>query len=56
MLLGYVLDDRGFESRQGLGIFLFTAASNAALGFTQPPVRWIPEVLSPNSKTAGALS
>jgi hypothetical protein len=25
--LGYGLDDRGFESRQGLGIFLFTTAS-----------------------------
>jgi hypothetical protein len=23
---GYGLDDRGFESRQGLGIFLFTTA------------------------------
>jgi hypothetical protein len=25
--LGYGLDDRRFESRQGLGIFLFTTAS-----------------------------
>jgi hypothetical protein len=26
--LGYRLDDRGFESRQGLGNFLFTTASS----------------------------
>jgi hypothetical protein len=32
----------GFESRQGLGIFLFTTASRPALGPTQPPLRWVP--------------
>jgi hypothetical protein len=37
--LGFGLDDRGFESRQGLGIFLFTTASKSALVFTQPPVQ-----------------
>jgi len=31
--LGYRLDDRGFESRQGLGNFLY-AASRPALGPT----------------------
>jgi hypothetical protein len=31
--LGYGLDDRGFESRQGLGIFLYTV-SRPALGPT----------------------
>jgi hypothetical protein len=30
--LGYGLDGRGFESRQGMGIFLFTTASKPALG------------------------
>jgi hypothetical protein len=30
--LGYGLDDRGFESRQGPGIFLFTIVSIPALG------------------------
>jgi hypothetical protein len=30
----------GFESRQGLGIFLFTA-SRLALDPTQPPIHWI---------------
>jgi hypothetical protein len=28
----------GFDSRRGLGIFLFTTASRTALGPTQPPV------------------
>jgi hypothetical protein len=39
--LGYGLDDRGFESQQGLGIFLFTTASRLALEPTQSPIWWI---------------
>jgi hypothetical protein len=35
------MGDRGFESRQGLGIFLFTTASRPALGPTQPPIQWV---------------
>jgi hypothetical protein len=31
MALGYELDDRGFEFRQSLRIFLFTTASRPAL-------------------------
>jgi hypothetical protein len=42
----YVLDDRGFESRQWLRIFLFTTASRLALGPTQPPRQWIQRDLS----------
>jgi hypothetical protein len=42
----YGLDDRGFESRQGLKIFLFTTASRPVLGPTQPPIQWIPGALS----------
>jgi hypothetical protein len=42
----YGLDDRGstfqwFNSRQGLGIFLFTTASSPALGPTQPVIQWV---------------
>jgi hypothetical protein len=37
--LGYGLDDRGFESWQGLGIFLFTTAYRPALGPTQPHIQ-----------------
>jgi hypothetical protein len=33
----------GFDSRQGLEIFLFTTA---ALGHTQPPIQWVPGALS----------
>jgi len=40
--LGYGLDDRVFESRQGLGIFFFTTTSRSALGPTQPPIQLVP--------------
>jgi hypothetical protein len=46
LLLGYRLDDQGFESQQGLGIFLFTTMSRPAVGPTQPPIQWIPGALS----------
>jgi hypothetical protein len=36
---------RGFESRQGLGIFLFNTASRMALKPTQPPIQWVPDSL-----------
>jgi hypothetical protein len=51
--LGYGLDDRGFESREGLGIFLFTTASRLALGTTQPPIQWVPGALSLGVKRPG---
>jgi hypothetical protein len=51
--LGYGLDDRGFESRQRLGIFLFTSASRPALGPTQPPIRWVTVASSLGVKRPG---
>jgi hypothetical protein len=46
-MLGCGLDDWGFRSQQGLGIFLFTTAvSRLALGPTQPPIQWIQGALS----------
>jgi hypothetical protein len=36
----------GFDSRRGLGIFLFTTASRTDLGPTQPPIQWVPGALS----------
>jgi hypothetical protein len=43
----------GFESRQGLGIFLFTTAFRLALGPTQPPTQWVPGALSLGVKWPG---
>jgi hypothetical protein len=47
---GWVIGVHGFDSRRGLGIFLFTTASRTALGPTQPPIQWVPEALSPGVK------
>jgi hypothetical protein len=44
--LGYGLDDRRFESVQGLGIFLFATAFRPALCSTQPPVECVSGALS----------
>jgi hypothetical protein len=43
----------GFDSRRGLGIFLFTTASRTSLGPTQPPIQWVPGVLSLGVKRPG---
>jgi hypothetical protein len=43
----------GFDSRRGLGIFLFTTASRKALEPTQPPIQWVPGALSLGVKRPG---
>jgi hypothetical protein len=43
--LGYRLGDRGFESREGLGIFLLITASRPALEPTHSPAEWVPGAL-----------
>jgi hypothetical protein len=43
----------GFDSRRGLGIFLFTTASSTALGPTQPPIQGVPGALSLRLKRPG---
>jgi hypothetical protein len=51
--LGYELDDRGFDSRQRMGIFLYTIASRRALSPTQLPVQWVPGAISLGVKRQG---
>jgi hypothetical protein len=50
---GWTIGVLGFDSRRGLGIFLFTAASRVALGPTQPPIQWVSGALSLGVKRPG---
>jgi hypothetical protein len=43
----------GFDSQQGLGIFLFTTVSRMALESTQPPMQWVTGNLSLEVKWLG---
>jgi hypothetical protein len=43
----------GFDSLQGLGIFLPATASTSALRPTQSPIQWAPGTLSPGVKRQG---
>jgi hypothetical protein len=43
---GWTIGVIGFDSRRGLGIFLFTTASRTALEPTQTPIQWVPGALS----------
>jgi hypothetical protein len=54
-MLGYGLDNgvRGFDSWQGLGIFLFTTTSRMTLGHTQSSIQWVPGALSLGVKQPG---
>jgi hypothetical protein len=44
----------GFYPRQGQRIFPLSSVSRPALRPTQPPVRWVPGILSPGRSAAGA--
>jgi hypothetical protein len=50
---GWTIGVLGFDSRRGMGIFLFTTASGTALGLTQPPIQWVPGALSLGVKRPG---
>jgi hypothetical protein len=43
----------GFDSRQGLGTFLFTTVFRLALGPTEPPLQWLQGALSLGIKRPG---
>jgi hypothetical protein len=53
MMMIIIIGVLGFDSRRGLGIFLFTTASRTALGPTQPPIQWIPGALSLGANRQG---
>jgi hypothetical protein len=51
MAMGWtIVEDRRFDCRRGLGIFLFDTVSRTALGPTHPPIQWVPDALSPGLK------
>jgi hypothetical protein len=45
-----------FDSRHGLGIFIFATASKPALEPTQPPIQWVLGISSPEVKRPGRKS
>jgi hypothetical protein len=47
------LDDRGFESRRRVGIYLFTTASRPALRPTQSLIQWVSWALTLGVKLSG---
>jgi hypothetical protein len=52
--MGWTSGVIGFDSRRGLGIFLFTTASRTALRPTQPPIQWVLGVIFLRSKAVVA--
>jgi hypothetical protein len=52
-LLFVMVNILGFNSRWGLGIFLFITASRTALGPTHPPIQWAPGSVSLEVKRQG---
>jgi hypothetical protein len=51
--MGWTIGVLGFDSRRGLGSFLFTTASRTALGPSQPPIQWVLGALSLGVKRPG---
>jgi hypothetical protein len=51
--MGWTIRVLGFNSWQGMGIFLFITASRMVLGCTQPPIQWVPGALSMGVKWLG---
>jgi hypothetical protein len=51
--MGWTIGVLGFDSRRGLGIFLFTTVSSTDLGPTQPTIQWVPGAFSVGVKRPG---
>jgi hypothetical protein len=51
--MGWKIGVVGFDSRRGLGIFLFATASRTALVSTLPPIQWVTGALSLGVKRLG---
>jgi hypothetical protein len=51
--MGWTIWVLEFDSRRGLGIFLFTTVFRTALGPTQPPIVWVTGALSLGVKRPG---
>jgi hypothetical protein len=49
---GWTTGRSRFDPRQGQRIFPLASLSRPALGPTQPPVQWVPEILFPGGKSA----
>jgi hypothetical protein len=52
----YGLGDRGSIPTTGERIFPLASVSRPALGPTQPPVQWVPGVLSPGVKRSQGMT
>jgi hypothetical protein len=51
--MGWTIGCLGFDSRWGLGIFLFDTVSTLLLGPGQLPMQWVLEAISLGVKVAG---
>jgi hypothetical protein len=51
--MGWTIGVLGFNSQQGLGIFLFIIISRIALGPTHTPIQWVKGALSLEIKWPG---
>jgi hypothetical protein len=50
---GWTIGVLWFDSRRGLGIFLFTTVSRTVLGPTHPPIQWVQGAVSLGTKRPG---